>query len=89
MKGSNLGKLLVVATLAAKRLDLCKDTRDPSCEMCLSRRLSFNFDKIIPFSPFRVSFYISKHVFVEILAFVSQWSTYFCQVWAWIMTQSK
>jgi hypothetical protein len=33
MTGSNLVKLLVVVTLAAKRLDLCKDTRDPSGEI--------------------------------------------------------
>jgi hypothetical protein len=33
MTGSNLFKLLVVANLAARRLDLCKDTRDPSVEI--------------------------------------------------------
>jgi hypothetical protein len=55
MTGSKLGKLLVVATLAARRLDLCKDTRDPSVESWkyLSRRLSCNFAEMIGFSPFR------------------------------------
>jgi hypothetical protein len=55
MTGSKLGKLLVVATLAARRLDLCKDTRDPSGESWkyLSRRLSCNFAEMIAFSPFR------------------------------------
>ena len=41
----NLGKFLVVPTLVARRLHLCKDSRDPSIEFWnyFSRRLSSNF----------------------------------------------
>ena len=51
----NLGKLLVVPTFVAKRLQVRKDARDPSGESWnyLSRRLSCNFAEMTSSTPFR------------------------------------
>jgi len=51
----NLGKLLVVPTFVAKRLQVRKDARDPSGESWnyLSRRLSCNFAEMTSSTPYR------------------------------------
>jgi hypothetical protein len=71
MTGSNLGKLLVVANLVARRIDLCKDSRDPSGERWnyLSRRLSCNFAEMIAFTPFRDLFLHLQTCLVRNLGF--------------------
>jgi len=44
MKRCSLGKFLVVPTFVTRLLHVCKDARDPRCEIWnyLSRRLSCN-----------------------------------------------
>jgi hypothetical protein len=68
MTGSKLSKL-VVEFLAARRLDLCKDTRDVSGESFLSKRLSCNFAEMIAFSPFKDLFLHLQPCLRRILGF--------------------
>jgi len=50
----NLGKILVVSTFVARRLQVFKDARDPSGESwnSLSRRLSCNYAEKTSSTPF-------------------------------------
>jgi len=54
MTRCNLGKILVVQTFVARRLQVRKDARDPSGESWsyLSRRLSCKFEEMTVSTPF-------------------------------------
>jgi len=58
MKLCSLGNFLVVHTFVSRRLNICKDARDPSGEIWnyLSRSLSHNLVQMTAFTPFRYLF---------------------------------
>jgi hypothetical protein len=68
MTGSNLTRLLIVATLLARWLDLCKNTSDPSGDSLL-RMLSCDLAEMMAFMPFRDLFPHLQSWFVRKLCF--------------------